>query len=485
MPIHSFEQAKSHALYRSKKLAEALLKIVEPSRLVIDLGCGDGWYLSVLSDAGHRVLGIEATPGIQKLACIPGIIGADLRDELRLSVPEHSATVLSFEVGEHIEPEFADAFLDNLARYAKRIILSWCVPGPVPEAGADRISVLEQKAAGGHVNEQENSWVAAKMLDRGFVIDAETTGFLRKAVEDDPFGYWKTNLMALSRPRIFDCFLFYQELDMLELRLRELAPAVDRFVLVESTRTFQLQPKPLYYAENRERFAEWNDRITHVVVDELAPLESGYDQVWSQERFQRNAILRGLAEADDSDIAIIADVDEIPSRDAIRLLRGQHESELYSAAIKSTLGHAGIYLHIRLHYYWLDCISIQPDWFRLAASTVGHVRKVSPTGLRIEEYQKLPRFEMNDCGWHFSYFGGAEAVIAKRLALSESEYICSQFLDQRLVQHRIDAGLDPLDRPFPCRFIEFDDSFPETVKADPAKYARLGWFRHAPNCSEN
>lgn len=54
---------------------------------------------------------------------------------------------------------------------------------------------------------------------------------------------------------IIDCFTFFNELDVLEIRLRELDGVVDRFVLVEATLTHQGKPKPLLYAENKERFA--------------------------------------------------------------------------------------------------------------------------------------------------------------------------------------------------------------------------------------
>ena len=53
---------------------------------------------------------------------------------------------------------------------------------------------------------------------------------------------------------IYDTFMFFNELELLELRLNELNGVVDKFVLVEATRTFTNKPKPLYYAENKQRF---------------------------------------------------------------------------------------------------------------------------------------------------------------------------------------------------------------------------------------
>ena len=55
-------------------------------------------------------------------------------------------------------------------------------------------------------------------------------------------------------PRLFDCFTFFNELDPLELRLRELDALVHRFVLVEAPQTFTGRPKPLHFKLNRDRF---------------------------------------------------------------------------------------------------------------------------------------------------------------------------------------------------------------------------------------
>jgi len=73
---------------------------------------------------------------------------------------------------------------------------------------------------------------------------------------------------------IYDCFTFFNELDLLEIRLNVLKDVVDRFVLVEATQTFTGRPKPLYYKENAARFAAFADRIIHVVVDDFSAADS-------------------------------------------------------------------------------------------------------------------------------------------------------------------------------------------------------------------
>ncbi|MGN1154117.1 MAG: hypothetical protein ACI4S3_08815 [Candidatus Gastranaerophilaceae bacterium] len=94
---------------------------------------------------------------------------------------------------------------------------------------------------------------------------------------------------------IYDCFTFFNELDLLEIRLNILNDVVDKFVLVEATKTFTGQDKPLYYNDNKEKFSAFNAKIIHVVVDDYPSI--GLETAWGYENWQRNCISRGLNNA--------------------------------------------------------------------------------------------------------------------------------------------------------------------------------------------
>jgi hypothetical protein len=81
----------------------------------------------------------------------------------------------------------------------------------------------------------------------------------------------------MAMPRIFDCFTFLNEFDLLEIRLHELAPVVDRFVIAESPVTFTGRPKPLHFLDNRARFAAFADKIIHIVVDDQPVTDSAWE----------------------------------------------------------------------------------------------------------------------------------------------------------------------------------------------------------------
>ena len=112
---------------------------------------------------------------------------------------------------------------------------------------------------------------------------------------------------------VYDCFQFFNELDILKIRLNVLSPVVDKFVISEATETFSGLPKPLYYEENKEMFREFEDKIIHEVVTDI-PAGGTHER----DEFLKNAVARGLKDCTDDDVIIFSDMDEIPNPDVIR-----------------------------------------------------------------------------------------------------------------------------------------------------------------------
>ena len=82
---------------------------------------------------------------------------------------------------------------------------------------------------------------------------------------------------------LFDTFLFFNELDLLEIRLEELKDVVDRFVLVEAGVTLSGNPKPLYFDQHKDAFSRYP--IEHVCIDELP---GHFETSWQREYFLRD-----------------------------------------------------------------------------------------------------------------------------------------------------------------------------------------------------
>jgi beta-1,4-mannosyl-glycoprotein beta-1,4-N-acetylglucosaminyltransferase len=228
---------------------------------------------------------------------------------------------------------------------------------------------------------------------------------------------------------IYDCFTFYNELELLELRLQELGDLVDTFVLVESTMTHTGEPKPLYFAQHRELFKAYADRICHIVVDDM-PSGEGVRSAWVRERFQRNAIARGLNNCQPLDIIMISDVDEIPKASTVSrfIADNPFKDTFLSNTLHSVLNsrltrfifHRKTLRHpLRKHhpYVWrleqIPCLlflnrrTCDRKWWY--GTKIMQYRDFSVADeMRYSGYKNV-----KDGGWHFSYMGGANRIKAK------------------------------------------------------------------------
>jgi hypothetical protein len=194
---------------------------------------------------------------------------------------------------------------------------------------------------------------------------------------------------------IYDCLILHDELDLLELRLRELDEVVDRFVVVEATETFRGQPKPLHLAESGERFASWRGRVSHVATG-----LPGADP-WERETWQRDAILAGLHDARPDDLVVISDVDEIPRPSTL-------------AAVANG-DRVPVRLLTSLRYYHLDLEVLHEKVHQPVVVRYGDL--ASPQQARVAEYPGVP-----GGGWHASFLGGVEAIQRKLRSYAHSEH---------------------------------------------------------------
>lgn len=217
---------------------------------------------------------------------------------------------------------------------------------------------------------------------------------------------------------IVDCFIFYNELDILKKRLRYLDSVVDKFVLVESTATFRGIPKELYYQNNKDIFKEWNDKIVHVVVEDNPVGENP----WVREYFQRNCITRGLDEFKNDDIVMVSDVDEIPNRTALQL---PPDVKMCS------------YNMIAFQYNFNYIQELEP-WFGTVITTKDVLMKVSPQKMRDTRWS-VPHYK--NAGWHLSSFGD-EAFAANKTYNSSHCYDDGvKDLDTATFKKLIDSGI--------------------------------------------
>ena len=129
--------------------------------------------------------------------------------------------------------------------------------------------------------------------------------------------------------KIFDCFMYFDEEILLDLRMNILDKYVDYFVVVESTFTHKGDERKLHF--NHKRFKKFENKIIYLVYDEKPKdikeiLKNDKEPDISnkfiinallRENGQRNFIINGLKDADDDDYVLVSDVDEIPNLEEV------------------------------------------------------------------------------------------------------------------------------------------------------------------------
>jgi beta-1,4-mannosyl-glycoprotein beta-1,4-N-acetylglucosaminyltransferase len=262
--------------------------------------------------------------------------------------------------------------------------------------------------------------------------------------------------IGFARPMVYDCFLFYNELDVLKIRLEEMYPYVDHFVLLECTESFQGHPKPLYYEENKQLFEKYQDKIIHVVVKDHFPSVSP----WPREFFQRNQILRGLKKASPQDIVILSDVDEIlRGSDVARFI-----APLLACQTKATVANQRFY-----RWYCNRLNADTPFWLGSVAVKAKFFRKTPPDKVW---FHKAKYLAIHDVGWHFSNMGGLKTYIEKLAGFSHPEANTEENRDPKNIFNTIQASL---------QLVPIDQSFPQILQDNESFYRELGFLDYEGN----
>lgn len=287
---------------------------------------------------------------------------------------------------------------------------------------------------------------------------------------------------------IYDTFPFFNELELLELRLNELAGVVDKFVLVEATRTFTNRPKPLYYWENRARFAAFADRIIHVVVKDVPDVADP----WVIDRFQRNCIGRGLANCRPGDWVLVSDLDEIPRAAVVERLsreipyRDNFFSNTIHAALNSKpvtnifhrrgfrrrlrLNHPFVWrFHHTIYRYFMNCKSLQPP-FSCGTVMLRYRDFSAAEEMRHSGYKTVP-----NAGWNFTWMGNVDRILTKIQSFAHQECNQPQYTDPNRIKELIESGKNIFGDADKMRFVPVDENFPRYVLDHPEKFKM--WIR--------
>ncbi|KAL8497927.1 hypothetical protein ACS0TY_021322 [Phlomoides rotata] len=224
---------------------------------------------------------------------------------------------------------------------------------------------------------------------------------------------------------VFDAIIFSHELDLLEIRWNELHPYVSKFVILEANTTFTGIRKPLYFAQNRDRFAFAENKIVHGVFPGQVASHQDPFKLETQQRVAMNQLLH-RAGISTGDLLIMSDADEIPSPHTVKLLQ-------WCDGVPPRL-------HLELRHY-LYSFEFPVDYSSWRATA--HIFN------RWTQYRHSRQSDviLSDAGWHCSFcFRYLREFVFKMTAYSHADRVRNiDFLKLSRIQKIICRGDDLFD----------------------------------------
>jgi len=275
---------------------------------------------------------------------------------------------------------------------------------------------------------------------------------------------------------VIDCIPFFNELDILKLRLHILDPLVDRFVIEEATHTFSGLPKDLCFEKNKEMFEEFLPKITYLVVDNSPEEISTHER----DKFQKNALAKALTDVSDEDVLILSDVDEIPNPIVLQeLVKKFDPDKIYHLAQRN------FYCYLNMEEVSGNLLSITGEFpgvkRRMWLGTKVFAKKNIPESGIIDLREISPEdprsVRVADGGWHFGYMGSChETDVSKRVgtkvvAAAHQEYNTEDVLAE--VKDRLILGEDIFGRNAVFQWAVVDESYPQYLLEHKSEYDYL------------
>jgi len=249
--------------------------------------------------------------------------------------------------------------------------------------------------------------------------------------------------------KIIDCFIFYNEIELLKYRLNILNDYVDYFIIVESTHTFVGNEKKLYFNDNKHLFEKFNHKIIHIIVDDFpykCPEIINDIVSWTNEKFHRNAISKGINSLNnlkDEDIITITDMDEIINPEIFKKIKNGD----YIININI--------IEMDLYYYNLNT-RFKNKWRHPKILSYVNYKQFNNNCEEIRFLNNIPIIQNG--GWHLSYFGDKYFIKNKIQNFAHVECNTPEFTNLDNIQDKIDKSIDLYDRGPDFVFIKLEDN---------------------------
>jgi hypothetical protein len=258
--------------------------------------------------------------------------------------------------------------------------------------------------------------------------------------------------------KIVDSTMFYNEFDILELRLRIMYDHVDRFVITESDYTHSGKYKGFRLEEHKERYLPWWDKICYIKGN----MPQHLTNAWDREHWQRDLMSQGWEDVSGNDVILVSDLDEIIRPDTLQFIRS------------TDYGYYGLYMPA--FYFKFNYLDTKQDWHYKVWGRAYRGFKTSPQHMRLIGVGETPgkHIKLHHAGWHFGWLGDNNFVKTKLQSFAHTEWDTPEILNNINIDRHITEGRDHV-RPENVTWVpvSLDDYFPKEIVDNKEKYSSL------------
>ena len=260
---------------------------------------------------------------------------------------------------------------------------------------------------------------------------------------------------------IYDCFQYFNEDHIVDLRLNILDKYVDYFVISESTKNHQGKDKKINF--KIKNFPKFKNKIRFLIADYKDKIDfknhKGGESIIEQH--QRNYLIQGLKDAQPDDLIILSDSDEIPDLEKLKYIKKGKKFIAFSQKMFT----------YKLNLQNLD----ESNWIGSKITQKKYIKSMQH--LRNLKFKKFPFWRLDkrslqiiDGGWHFSYLHSPDQILNKIKSFSHGEFNIKN-ISVKDIEEKITKNEDIFDRGFKLKKIEIDKSYPGYIVNNIEKFS--------------
>jgi len=253
--------------------------------------------------------------------------------------------------------------------------------------------------------------------------------------------------------KVYDCFTFFNELDVLEIRLQEMWDVTDYFVIAESNMSHSGKTKDYILLDNWNRFKPYADKIRRIDVNDMPETNDS----WVRERFQRRSLGRGLTDMTPEDLVIVSDLDEIPRADAVAMIK-EDENDYAKYVLTIPM------FQYKINYMKIFDISKQRNIMCTRGRAFTDAQQE-----REFTFPWTPDYEdtvyIDHGGWHFTYFGDDKNAITKIQNFAHTETDRKDLIDRHDIEWMVanKYGHHGINHQERFEIVQVTDYFPKCI----------------------